>query len=103
MLFMIIESFEDNDMIPVYRQLQRGGGKLPEGLKYIDSLVEPNFGRCFQLMETDDVRTIQRWVLGWRGCGATFEVVLVVSSADTREVVKPFLAISPGAGKHRAL
>ncbi len=40
---------------------------LPEGLTYLDSWVEPNFDRCFQLMECDDLRLIQQWVLNWRG------------------------------------
>lgn len=92
MLFMIVETFKDNDMLPIYQQLWAGGRKLPDGLRYIDSWVEPNFARCFQLMETDDLRNLQQWVLSWRGSGGSFEIVPVVSSADTQEVVAPFVA-----------
>jgi hypothetical protein len=91
MLFMVIERFKDNDMIPVYQRVRASGRSLPDGLRYVDSWVEPNFGRCFQLMETDDARLLQEWVLGWRGLGVTFEIVPVVPSKDTREVVAPFL------------
>ena len=91
MLFMVIERFRDNDMIPIYRQVRDSGRKLPEGLKYVDSWVEPNFSRCFQLMECADLRLIQEWVLQWRGYGVTFEIVPVVSSKETREVVAPHL------------
>ena len=42
-------------------------------------------------METDDLRLLQEWVLGWRGLGVTFEIVPVVSSKETREVVAPHL------------
>jgi hypothetical protein len=91
MLFMIIERFRDSDMLPVYQRLRDQGRSMPEGLKYIDSWVEPNFARCFQLMECDDLRLIQQWILNWRGLGATFEIVPVVSSAATREVVAPYL------------
>ena len=91
MLFMVIERFKDNDMVPVYRRVRESGRSLPEGLRYVDSWVEPNFGRCFQLMETDDARLLQEWVLGWRGLGVTFEIVPVVPSKDTREVVAPHL------------
>lgn len=87
MLFMVIERFRDNDMVPIYKKLRDGGRLLPEGLKYLDSWVEPNFSRCFQLMECDDLRLFQAWVLEWRGLGATIEIVPVVSSQDTREVV----------------
>jgi hypothetical protein len=91
MLFMVIEHFRDDDMIPVYRRLREGGRGLPAGLAYIDSWVEPNFSRCFQLMRCDDLRLIQTWVLQWRGCGVTFEIVPVVASSDTRAVVEPYL------------
>ena len=92
MLFMVIEHFERDDMIPIYKRLEESGRQLPEGLEYIDSWIEANFSRCFQLMECADARLLQEWVLGWRGTGATFEIVPVVPSRETRAVVAPFLA-----------
>ncbi|MGN6699036.1 MAG: DUF3303 domain-containing protein [Thermomicrobiales bacterium] len=92
MLFMVIERFKDDDMVPVYQRVRDKGRLLPEGLTYLDSWVEPGFGRCFQLMECDDLRLLQAWVLQWRGAGVTFEIVPVVRSAETREVVAPLLA-----------
>ncbi len=95
MLFMIIERFQDHDMLPVYQRVRDAGRSIPDGLKYIDSWVEPNFSRCFQLMECDDLRLLQTWILQWRGCGVTFEIVPVVSSAETRAVVAPWLTDHP--------
>ena len=91
MLFMIIERFKDRDAVPVYRRLRDSGRGFPDGLKYIDSWIEPNFDRCFQLMECDDARLLQQWVLNARGSGVTFEIVPVVPSKETREVVAPYL------------
>lgn len=91
MLFMIIERFKDNDMLPVYQRVQTAGRMLPEGLKYLDSWIEPNFSRCFQLMECDDLGLLQEWVLKWRGTGVTFEIIPVVSSQETRQIVAPLL------------
>jgi hypothetical protein len=91
MLFMVIERFRDNDMAPVYQRLRDVGRSLPDGLDYVDSWVEANFGRCFQLMRCDDARLIQQWILQWRGLGATFEVVPVVTGKETTAVVAPFL------------
>ncbi|HEU5422297.1 MAG TPA: DUF3303 family protein [Nitrolancea sp.] len=91
MLFMVIERFKDDDMLPIYRRLRDRGRMLPEGLTYVASWIEPSFARCFQLMECDDARLLQEWVLGWRGTGATFEIVPVVPSAETRTVVAPLL------------
>jgi len=91
MLFMVIEHFRDNDMVPIYRHLRDAGRGLPDGLEYIDSWIEPNFSRCFQLMRCSDLKLFQQWVLHWRGLGATIEIVPVVSSQETREVVAPHL------------
>jgi hypothetical protein len=91
MLFMVIEQFEGGDMMPIYKRMDERGRQLPEGLTYVDSWIEANFSRCFQVMECDDARLLQEWVLGWRGTGATFEIVPVVSSRGTRAVVAPFL------------
>jgi hypothetical protein len=96
MLFMVIERFRDNDMVPVYQRLRDVGRSLPDGLDYVDSWVEANFGRCFQLMRCDDARLIQQWILQWRGLGATFEVVPVVTGKDTTAVVAPFLEQTAG-------
>jgi hypothetical protein len=88
---MVIERFRDADMIPIYRRVRDQGRKLPDGLAYLDSWVEPSFARCFQLMQCDDLRLLQEWILQWRGLGVSFEIVPVVSSKDTREVVAPWL------------
>jgi hypothetical protein len=93
MLLMVVEHFRDNDMVPVYRRLRQDGRFLPERLEYVDSWVETNFSRCFQRMRCDDPRLIQAWILEWRGCGVTFEIVPVVTSAEARAIVEPYLEL----------
>ena len=95
MLFMVIEHFRDDDMVPVYQRLRDAGRSLPDGLEYVDSWVEANFSRCFQLMRCHDLRLIQAWILEWRGSGVTFEIVPVVTSQEARALVEPYLK-SPG-------
>jgi hypothetical protein len=91
MLFMVIERFEGNDMVPVYRLVKEKGRQLPEGLDYVNSWIAADFSRCFQLMRCDDPLLLQQWVLAWRGAGVTFEIVPVVTSAETRSAVEPLL------------
>ena len=54
---------------------------LPDGLKYLDSWVEENLDRCFQLMETDDAKLFKQWIACWQDL-VDFEVIPVVNSAD---------------------
>jgi len=85
MLFMVIERFKGRDPAPIYARLREQGRSLPDGLRYVDSWVEANFDRCFQVMECDDAVLLQRWVLQWRDL-AEFEVVPVSPSKAVREL-----------------
>jgi hypothetical protein len=52
---------------------------LPDGLKYLDSWVEENLDRCFQLMETDDAKLFKQWIACWQDL-VDFEVIPVINS-----------------------
>ena len=76
------------------RQAGRGflhaGRGLPDGLKFVASYVSADLGRCFQLMEADDVTLFQRWIADWQDV-VEFEVVPVVEGKTTREALAPML------------
>ncbi len=90
MLFMVIEHFKERNAAAVYRRAQQEGRMLPDGLTYVGSWVEANFRRCFQLMECDDPRLFQQWVVQWQDL-VEFEIVPVVPSKETLEAITPFL------------
>lgn len=86
MLFMVVEHFEAGKTKDIYRRFQEKGRMMPEGLKYINSWISANFDRCFQLMECDDSRLFQEWILQWQDIGK-FEIIPVVPSKETTEIV----------------
>jgi hypothetical protein len=88
MLFMVIERFKDHDPAPIYSRLREQGRSMPDGLRYVDSWIEANFDRCFQLMEADDAVSLQRSILQWRDL-VEFEIVPVTSSKVVRELFEP--------------
>ena len=90
MLFMVIEKFKNRNARAVYNRSREKGRMVPEGLKYVDSWVEANFDRCFQLMECDDPRLFQHWVIQWQDL-VDFEIVPVVPSKQTMETITPLL------------
>ena len=87
MLFMVIERFRDRDAKAVYRRFREQGRMMPDGLSYVGSWIEANFDRCFQLMECDDARLLQDWLLNWNDL-MECEIVPVVPSDQTRELVQ---------------
>jgi hypothetical protein len=90
MLFMVVETFKGQDGKAVYRKLRDKGPALPEGLKFLTSHVTADLSRCFQLMETDDITTFQRWIADWQDV-VEFEVLPVVEGKTTREALEPLL------------
>lgn len=91
MLFMVIECFGGRESAAaVYRRHRERGRMLPEGLKYLDSWVEPDFGRCFQLMECEDPRLLEEWAARWRDL-VEFEFVPVVTSKEAAEAISHLL------------
>jgi len=86
MLFMVIERFKNRDAVPVYRRYREAGRMMPDGLRYIDSWVEHDLGRCFQLMECDDPQLLEQWTKHWQDL-VDFEIVSVVSSKEAAEAI----------------
>ena len=90
MLFIVIERFKNRNARAVYTRSRERGRMLTEGLKYVDSWVEANFDRCFQLMECEDAKLLQKWVFEWQDL-VDFEIVPVVSSKETTDTIDPML------------
>jgi hypothetical protein len=78
---MAIERFRNRDAAAVHQRFREKGRMLPDGLRYLDSWVETNFDRCFQLMECEDVQLFQQWIAHWQDL-VDFEIVAVNTSKD---------------------
>ena len=81
MLFMVIEHFRNGDLQPVHERFVRCGRLLPEGVTYHASWIEPERGRCFQLMEADSAVALEPWISAWSDI-VDFDVVRVHTSAE---------------------
>jgi len=90
MLFMVIEKFKNGDARAVYGRALEQGRMLPDGLRYVESWVEANLQRCFQLVECDDPRLFQEWVVRWHDL-VDFEIVPIVPSKQTTETINSLL------------
>ncbi|HTF24656.1 MAG TPA: DUF3303 family protein [Candidatus Limnocylindria bacterium] len=86
MLYMVIEQFKNRDAKAVYRRFRDKGRMAPDGLDYVESWVETNFDRCFQLMECGDVRLLEQWADHWRDL-VDFEFVPVRLSKEAAELI----------------
>ncbi len=80
MKFMVIETFKKTSL--VYERFREKGRMLPDGLTYVDSWVERDGNRCFQLMETENEKLFDGWTARWNDL-VDFEIVPVTSSPAT--------------------
>jgi hypothetical protein len=90
MLYMVIERFKNRDAKAVYRRFHEKGRMAPDGLVYIESWVETNFDRCFQMMECNDARLLEQWAGYWRDL-VEFEFIPVRHSKEAVELITPEL------------
>ncbi len=56
----------------------------------MESWVEANFDRCFQLMECEDARLLEQWAAHWQDL-VDFEFVPVRLSKEVVEIITPEL------------
>ena len=74
MKFMVVETFAPGCKARVYDRFREKGRMLPEGLRYLESWLEKDGMRCFQLMETDSPALFDQWVREWTDL-VSFEII----------------------------
>ena len=72
--YMVIEQFAPGAKEKVYERFREKGRMLPDGLVYIDSWLEKDGDRCFQLMETLDRALFDEWMENWKDL-VSFEII----------------------------
>jgi hypothetical protein len=72
--YMVIERFLPGCRDRAYQRFHEKGRLLPPGLIYLNSWLEQDGDRCFQLMETDDPSLFEVWLENWKDL-LTMEVV----------------------------
>ncbi len=86
MLYMVIEHFNPGAAPEIDRRARDRGCQLPPGLEYIDSWVDLDYSRCFQLMRTEDRSLFEIWTRAWSDLGH-FETIPVRTSTEAaREI-----------------
>ena len=58
---MVVETFRPGCKEKIYERFFAKGRMMPEGLKYVNSWLEKDGDRCFQVMETNDRSLFQDW------------------------------------------
>jgi len=82
MLVMVIERFRGQNAKAVYSRFREQGRLMPDGISFVGSWVTADLGRCFQVMECEDITLLQRWAAEWSDL-IEFEILPVAEGKDT--------------------
>jgi Protein of unknown function (DUF3303) len=82
--YMVIESFFPGCKDKVYERFHQKGRMLPDGLAYVNSWLEKDGDRCFQLMETNDPSLFKAWFEHWKDLAA-MELVELAEKPKLRD------------------
>jgi hypothetical protein len=83
---MIVESFHPGAAPAIYRRARSLGRLPPPGLEYVDSWVDLDYSKCFQLMRSDDRQLLDIWTAAWQDL-VDFEVIAVRTSAEAARAI----------------
>src|SRR6266566_5026120 len=72
--YMVIETFLPGCKQKCYERFHARGRLLPAGLVFLNSWLEKDGDRCFQLMETDDPSLFRVWTERWKDL-VSFELI----------------------------
>jgi hypothetical protein len=86
MLYMVVERFKAGAAPKVYQRARERGRQLPPGLEYVDSWVDLQFERCFQLMRTENAGLFEPWVSAWNDL-VDFEIIPVRTSSEAAQAI----------------
>ena len=86
MLFMVIEHFRPGKIKELYKRFDEKGRMMPESVNYVNSWVTEDLGTCYQVMDSPDRASLDRWLDNWRDI-VDFDVHTVITSAEAKQRV----------------
>lgn len=85
--YMIIERYKTRKTEAIYKRFSEKGRMLPEGVVFVDSWIEDNLQKCYQVMKSESPEKINEWMAHWNDL-VDFEVIPVISSSEANMKTK---------------
>lgn len=65
----------------IYQRFSEHGRMMPEGVEFVDSWVEEDLQKCYQVMRSESIEGIYQWIDNWKDL-VDFEVIPVLNSEE---------------------
>jgi hypothetical protein len=83
--YMIIENYRPGKIEEIYKRFSEQGRMIPEGVEFINSWIEENLQKCYQVMKSESPEKLEEWIDNWKDL-VDFEVIPVISSDEAKKV-----------------
>ncbi len=82
--YMIIEHYKPGKTEEIYNRLSEKGRMLPDGVEFVNSWIEDNLQKCYQVMKSETPEKLDEWINNWKDL-VDFEIIRVLSSQEANE------------------
>ena len=82
--YMIIEHYRPWKTEEIYIRFSEKGRMLPEGVEFVNSWIEVNLQKCYQVMKSNTPEKLVEWIDNWKDL-VDFEVIPVLNSQEANE------------------
>ena len=66
MVYMVIETFKNPDLLEVRERFLTQGRLMPNGLDYVNSWMTSDGTQCYQVMESPSRELLDIWIGNWK-------------------------------------
>jgi len=84
--FMVIETYNAEQLKDLYLRFESKGRMLPKGLHYLDSWINEDLSCCYQIMESDSIEKVKKWANQWNDL-INFEIIPIISSETAMKII----------------
>lgn len=85
--YMIIENYKPGKTEEIYNRFSEKGRMLPSGVEFIDSWIEENLQKCYQVMRSETLEKINEWIDNWKDL-VDFEIIPVINSSEASKTAQ---------------
>ncbi len=85
--YLVIEYYKEGKIKEIYKRFEEDGRMLPEGVELVDSWVETNFYRSYQIVKADRLDKLMTWTNQWTDL-MEFDIIPVLTSDEMQEKIK---------------
>ncbi|MEO1263471.1 MAG: DUF3303 family protein [Bacteroidota bacterium] len=85
--YLVIEIYKAGKTEEIYERFSKKGRMLPQGVEYVNSWIEEDLKKCYQIMKSESEEKLIEWIEKWKDL-VDFEIIPVIDSQEAAQRAK---------------